>query len=392
MPQSGICMGTTALYMTPEAFKQALTRYQAGTASPLETAYVERWYESLPDATGIPDAEMEIIGERVYSKIINGIKPAPRRYIFLLRPLLKAAAVLLVLLGGFFLYNRSLSPGKKAPEVFIKPGSEKAVLQLADGTLILLDSAGTGNLATDGGTQIVKLADGTVAYQDAGAVQNGPAAYNELQIPAGGFYKLQLPDKSMVWLNSVSSIRYPTKFTGKERRVIVKGEAYFEVAHNKLQPFIVEVAGKQEVTVLGTHFNISAYADEAVIKTTLLQGSVKVKAAGMDDKQIRLSPGQQSIWQARAGITTRNGVDIEQAVAWKDGYFQFDETETTEIMRQLSRWYRTEMVVDPPLKGQTFSGKIPRTDNIEKILNIFERTGSIRYTIDGNTIKIFRKR
>ncbi|MFD2919860.1 FecR family protein [Terrimonas rubra] len=377
--------------MTPEAFKQALTRYQAGTASPLETAYVERWYESLPDATGIPDAEMEIIGERVYSKIINGIKPAPRRYIFLLRPLLKVAAVLLVLLGGFFLYNRSLSPGKKAPEVFITPGSEKAVLQLADGTLILLDSAGTGNLATDGGTQIVKLADGTVAYQDAGAVPNGLVAYNELQIPAGGFYKLQLPDKSMVWLNSVSSIRYPTKFTGKERRVIVKGEAYFEVAHNKLQPFIVEVAGKQEVTVLGTHFNISAYADEAVIKTTLLQGSVKVKAAGMD-KQTRLSPGQQSIWQARAGITTRNGVDIEQAVAWKDGYFQFDETETTEIMRQLSRWYRTEMVVDPPLKGQTFSGKIPRTDNIEKILNIFERTGSIRYTIDGNTIKIFRKR
>ncbi len=391
MPGYGICIGTTAFYMTSEAFKQALTRYQEGTASPVEMAYVEKWYESLPDATDTPDAEMKIIGERVYSKIRNRINPKARHGIFLLSPLLKVAAVLVILLGGLFVYKQSVSPVKKYLSVSITPGSEKATLQLADGTLILLDSAGPGNLATDGGTQIVRLADGTVTYQNTDIIQKGPVSYNELHIPAGGYFKLQLPDKSMVWLNAVSSIRYPTKFTDKERRVSIKGEAYFEIAHNKQQPFIVEVAGKQEVTVLGTHFNISAYEDEAVIKTTLLQGSVKVKAPGIA-KQTLLSPGQQSIWQPGAAITTREGVDLEQAVAWKNGYFQFDEAEATVIMRQLSRWYRTEIVVDPRLKGQTFTGKIPRTDNIDKLLKTFERTGIIRYSIEGNTIRIFSKR
>jgi transmembrane sensor len=375
--------------MNPEVFRTLLSKYLEGTASPTEELFVEKWYNSIPDAADLSPDEAAIIGARIYTRVKQRIAPAPR--IFFLQTLLKVAAILVLIVGGIIFYYNHSTPVKEKAAVLIKPGSEKAVLQLADGTLISLDSAATGSLATDGGTQIVKLADGTLSYQELDETDNIPVTYNEMRIPAGGYYKLRLPDGSLVWLNAVSAIRYPTRFTDKERKVFINGEAYFEVAPDKQKPFIVEVPGKQQITVLGTHFNVSAYEDEQDIKTTLLEGAVQVNAPTIN-KPMLLKPGQQAILHSDGGIETRESVDVEQAVAWKNGYFQFERTEISTIIRQLSRWYEVDIVVAPGLNGQTFSGKIPRKENIYKLLDIFEQTNIIRYTTEGKQIKIFPRK
>jgi ferric-dicitrate binding protein FerR (iron transport regulator) len=195
----------------------------------------------------------------------------------------------------------------------------------------------------------------------------------------------------MVWLNAVSSIRFPTRFTGPERKVIVKGETYFEVTHNKNQPFIVEVPGRQQISVLGTHFNVNAYDDEATVKTTLLQGSVKVQTP-LSGKNVILRPGQQTVVRAGRAIETISGIDVGKVMAWKNGYFDFDQTEISEIMRQVSRWYNASIELDPRLKGLTFSGRIPRTENVQKLLKMFEATSTVTYRVAGNQIKIYQKR
>lgn len=376
--------------MTPEVFRNLLIKYLEGTATPIDALFVEKWYNNIPDAAELPPAEVEAIGARVFEKIKQRINPTPKPRRIFLKPLLRAAAILLLIAGGIVFYKHRLTPVKEVAAVVIKPGSEKAVLQLADGRLITLDSAGTGNLATDGGAQIVKQADGTLSYQQLNETGSGPLTYNEMRIPAGGYYKLRLPDGSLVWLNAISAIRYPTTFTGKERKVFIHGEAYFEVAPDKQKPFVVEVAGKQQITVLGTHFNVSAYEDEAIIETTLLEGRVQVNTPGIKQPTL-LKPGQQSILYNNGEIKTQPA-DVDMAVAWKNGFFQFDQTDVTAIMRQLSRWYNADIVLAPGLQGQTFSGKIPRKENIYKLLDIFERTNIIHYTIQGKQIKIFPRK
>ncbi|MCH5719791.1 FecR family protein [Niabella hibiscisoli] len=270
----------------------------------------------------------------------------------------------------------------------IVPGTEKALLKLDDGTVIELDSTGAGNVASEGGSEIVKLKDGTIAYNNVSA--NQEVKFNEVSIPAGGSYKLRLPDGTMVWLNAVSSIRFPTRFTGPERKVVVKGEAYFEVAHNKKQPFIVDIPGRQQISVLGTHFNVNAYEDEAAVKTTLIQGSVKVHTLS-SGKNVVLKPGQQTVVRAGRGIETLTGIDVEKVMAWKNGYFDFDQTEISEIMRQVSRWYNANIELDPRLKGLTFSGRLPRKENVQKLLKMFEATSTVRYHVAGNQIKVYQK-
>ncbi|MFB6454232.1 FecR family protein [Chitinophaga sp. Hz27] len=299
-----------------------------------------------------------------------------------------AAAAITLLIIGAWLYKAS---SYTAPDVIIasstqadvKPGGNKATLTLADGSVITLDSAGNGVLAQQGSTRIKKLANGQISYEGAGT-KDGKLLYNTMSTPLGGQYKLMLPDGTLVWLNAGSSITYPAAFAGNERKVTITGEVYFEVASMADKAFIVQ-AGNTHIMVLGTNFNINAYTDEESIRTTLLQGAVKVSS---NNKEHVLQPGQQSSIKANGDIQINDHANTQQVVAWKDGYFSFDNADLATVMRQLARWYNVEVSYDGQLPARTFSGDIGRNLTLDQVLKGLAKT-RIKYRIEnGNRIII----
>lgn len=311
-----------------------------------------------------------------------------------------AAAIFLLLATGIYLYTRTpaqkelAGTGKMQHDV--SPGGEKASLTLADGRQIQLDSAANGELALQGNARVVKLANGQLAY-NATLPANGPsaasigqpAAYNTLTTPRGGKYELTLPDGTRVWLNAASSLRYPTAFTGKERRVRITGEAWFEVAKNTAMPFTVDVDGREEVQVLGTQFNINAYEDEPGIHTTLLQGSVRINA---NHHVQLLQPGQQALVDNSGGaIKVATGVDLDQVIAWKKDLFRFDNADLRTVMRQLSRWYNVDVVYEKDAPAsEVFFGEMQRSLNLSQVLKGLEGVG-VHFRIEDNRKVIVTK-
>jgi transmembrane sensor len=269
----------------------------------------------------------------------------------------------------------------------VLPGGNKAVLLLADGTSIILDSSSNGTIASQGTTKVIKLKTGQLVYRPADG-KNDVILCNTLTTPRGGQYQVTLADGTVVWLNSGSSLRYPTVFAGAERRVEITGEAYFEVAKNPNQPFKVKInlASGQggEVEVVGTHFNVNAYDDEPAVNTTLFEGSVKVNTATGTNF---IKPGQQLQYNKLKQIKIENNADMEQVIAWKEGRFQFDNADINQVMRQLSRWYDIEV----EFKGNItkhFGGTISRNVNILKVLQLLEATGEIHFKVNDKKIFI----
>jgi transmembrane sensor len=299
-----------------------------------------------------------------------------------------AAASLLIFISGaaiyFALRNTKHNTIAKAPPQQLKnivtPGSNKAILTLSDGSTIILDDTKNGRVAQQGGTQIAKLANGQIVYN---ASDNKPAevVYNSLTTPRGGQFKLTLPDGSEVWLNAASSIKYPTAFIGNERKVEISGEAYFEIAHNAAKPFKVSVNG-MEVKVLGTHFNINAYNDEASVKTTLLEGSVTLTKGSA---VTTLKPGQQAQLGNSGNIKVIDNVDIDQVVAWKNGYFSFNRSDLQTVMRQIARWYDVEIIYKGKIPERQFGGKIYRNSNLLEVLKILEES-KVHFSIEEKKI------
>jgi len=264
----------------------------------------------------------------------------------------------------------------------IAPGGNRAILTLADGTQIPLDSAGAGQLAQQGNTNIIKLDSGQLAYHSATGSTSAALLYNTIATPRGGQFRITLPDGTQVWLNASSSLRYPTSFTGRERRVELSGEAYFEVAKNAGMPF--RIASKEmEVEVLGTHFNVMAYDDEAVLKTTLLEGAVKVTRNGSSRQ---LQPGQQArVYRESGGMDVLQDANTEEAVAWKNGFIQFEGQDIKTAMRMLARWYNVEVDYRGTVPAH-FRGIIPRNVPVSQVLKMMELTGEVHFTIEGNRI------
>lgn len=298
-----------------------------------------------------------------------------------------AAASLIIFISGTAAYL-ALKTAKhntisEEPQQQLKngmaPGGNKALLTLSDGTTIILDDAKTGQIAQQGNTQIAKLANGQLVYK----ALYGKAteiAFNTLSTPRGGQFKLTLPDGSEVWLNAASSIKYPTAFIGNERKVEISGEAYFEIVHNAA-PFKVSVNG-MEVKVLGTHFNINAYNDEAFVKTTLLEGSIRLtKGSGVTT----LRPGQQAQLRNSGNIKVINNVDMDQVVAWKNGYFSFNRADLQTVMRQIARWYDVEIIYDGEIPERQFGGKIDRYGNLWEVLKILEES-KVHFRIEEKKI------
>lgn len=263
----------------------------------------------------------------------------------------------------------------------ITPGGNKAILKLGDGSVITLDSMANGTLAKQGSANVMKAKDGVITYSPSAGGGRGEAVFNTIATPRGGQYQLVLADGSKVWLNASSSLRYPTAFIGKERRVELSGEGYFEVAYNKEMPFHVQVTD-MDVEVLGTHFNINAYDDEAAVRTTLLKGSVKVKS----ENAVVLKPGEQAALSGpHSPFAIHHSPDIEQVMAWKNGLFQFKAANIETVLRQAARWYDVEFIYKGSIP-ERFSGQISRSANAEQLLKILELTGKVKFEINGKTI------
>ncbi|MDB5156742.1 MAG: FecR protein [Mucilaginibacter sp.] len=335
------------------------------------TEYLSGNFEQLPQMKGSFDETfdrilLKIDRQDAAEKIESGSKRA------LVLKLLGALTVVLIIFQVFYIYNKPVTKtgasvaktGKL--KINIQPGGNKAILTLQDGSKIVLNDAKDGTLAQQGNTKVVKLANGQLAYNQ---TNTAPAKvlYNTMTTPRGGQYKLILPDGTQVWLNSASSITYPTAFAGNERNVSITGEAYFEVAKDKSKPFRVKSAN-QTVDVLGTHFNIMAYSDEDAIKTTLLEGSVRVVE---NNTTSILKPGEQAIVDKQGGIKI-TAASIDEALAWKNGYFKFDRVDIKFIMRQVARWYDVDVVYQGRFPRDEFVGKIGRGENISQVLRILE--------------------
>ena len=342
--------------------------------------------DDLENSRGIsPEASRKLFNA-IHEKIRAEPTQVRHRVISLRRIAIAASVIGLLLVSAFLLFNRNTSKETVKTDVNeqrfkndISPGGDKAILTLADGSSIVLDEAQNGTLAQQGSSRVIKL-DGKLLY-DLADKNSNEVVYNTISTPSGGQYQLELPDGSLVWLNSTSSIRFPTAFIGKERRIEIAGEAYFEVAKNRDMPFIVSVNGA-EVQVLGTHFNVNAYGDEENIKTTLLEGSVRF-VYGVNTNILR--PGQQSQLSTNGVVNVESNVDVEKVVAWKNGMFDFENAGIETVMRQLSRWYDVEI----EYRGKSddlFIAEMRRNIKLSDALKALELTGKVKFDIQGRKI------
>lgn len=265
----------------------------------------------------------------------------------------------------------------------VGPGSNKAILKLADGTSVVLDDAATGTIATQGNASVQKLNKGELAYSNTTQKITVPL-YNSISTPRGGQYSVTLPDGSRVWLNAESSLYFPTAFTGKERSVTLTGEAYFEIAHNTQMPFKVR-ANNMTVEVLGTHFNMMTYENEALTHTTLLEGSVKVTLNIKGEPVLTLAPGQQALLKKNAEAYSVLNTDTDAVTAWKNGKFRFNGDDIQTIMRQIERWYDIDVSYRGKIPDGHYSGTIGRDNNLLKVLKIFE-AGDLHFKIEGKKL------
>jgi transmembrane sensor len=298
-----------------------------------------------------------------------------------------AAATVLILISGVsgyrFLFDKPTKPKMTALRHDVAPGRSAAILTIGGGKRIVLDSNTIGTVSMQGNMPVVN-AHGQLAY-NLSKEKPTETLYNTLTTLRGNQYKLILSDGTKVWLNASSSLRFPTRFNGKCREVVLEGEAYFEVAKNGEMPFHVQV-NDMEVEVLGTHFNINAYSDESTVKTTLLEGLVRIHHGKCSPV---LKPGEQAKLERNGDIRLiKNDPDIiDDAIAWHNGYFSFDKVDIKAVMRQLSKWYNVTVQYEGPLSKTEFGGKIERDLTLMEVLKILEKS-KVHFRLEGNLLTV----
>ena len=374
-------------------FFEILTKYRLGNASKEEIKFLESYYDlfELNDDLITDENEFEyvflksVIKKTIDEKIAQhekktfsiGLKSIYIKYAI-------AASILFFLSITTYIFVSKNNKPNIINNAYkgIVPGGNKAMLTLANGTKITLDDASKGEIAKQAGASITKTADGHIVYRAEASTND--AGQNTVATPRGGQYKITLPDGTNVWLNAASSLTYPTTFNGTERLVTLKGEAYFEVAKNKQMPFRVKSA-IQTIEVLGTHFNINAYADENAIKTTLLEGSVKVSSASNSSLIV---PGEQAIvnWAGNGSIA-RLKVNLDKETAWKNGIFSFENDDLKSVMRQICRWYNIDVVYEGHLPPEKYFGEISRNSSLTEVFRILE-LNNLKFNVEGKTVKV----
>lgn len=403
-----------------ERYQELAAKWLNKTISSSEAEEFARWYNSdqTEDIVLSDDfvSSEEELRSRIFDAINEQISPVEHNSGANLRKWYAAAAVITIIMSvSLYFYSdksdvqnlvsepikisspqsvKSDLPIKKSEnsttEIVqndIEAGDDKAILILGDGTTIVLDDAQNGILANQGGNSILKAAEGELIYSfteesvkpaDKSAEQ---VIYNTIETPKGGKFQVRLPDGSKVWLNAASSLRFPTSFSGSKRQVELKGEAYFEVAHDDSKLFEVNTRN-QIVQVLGTHFNINAYADEPTVNTTLLEGSVRVSDVRTNISQL-LKPGEQSQLAERIEIVSVK--NTSEAVAWKEGYFQFNEADIETVMRQIERWYDVTVKYEGDIPLYRFGGEIERSLSLLQVLKILEKT-KVHFRLEGREV------
>jgi len=377
---------------------ELIHKYLAGKASAEEIEIIEEWYASFEEKELLntpSEKDLAKVKRSIYSRLRHDLNiTTPVVSIYKKRLFrVSAAAILLLMMGGsYFLFFQSFNHGKvlvqakqKVNNDVVPPSTNKATLTLADGKKIELDSSGNGTLALQGKINVIKQDNGLIVYK--GEVSADENKFNTLTVPKGSKpMKLLLEDGSLVWLNVASSITYPTAFAGSERRVEITGEAYFEITKNKGKPFIVKKKNDDaQVQVLGTHFNVNAYDDEAVLKVTLLEGAVDVSKAG---NHALLKPGQQALISKEASRVLNN-VDLEEVMAWKNGRFYFDGADIKTVMRQVEKWYNVDVSYESEIP-YSFVAKISRNVNASELLKILQLTELVHFRIEGNKITVMK--
>lgn len=381
--------------MEKQRYLNLLEKYLAGKSTGKEEALLDEYYKRLEEMSDLSLSDeqahslkvsiMEKISARIDSPNEQSKQIVKRSY----RIWYAAASILIMIAVGSFFIRRdkkaemvSKVPG--ATKQDIRPGSNKAVLTLSTGEQIVLTEPHAGILAREGAAEIIKKENGELVYNlgDKTADHSAKPVYNTITVPRGGQYQLVLSDGSKVLLNAASSLTYPAEFNGRYRNVELKGEGYFEVAKNASKPFIVK-ANNVEVRVLGTHFNISAYSDDANITTTLVEGAVSMNKG----KQTKLlAPGQQGISTYTIGEISVQPANIEQTMGWVKGYFVFKDLNIKEVMKIASRWYDIEVEYRGNVQSKKFGGTTSRFSNITELLDYMKITGGVNYKIEGRRV------
>lgn len=351
-------------------------------------------WESMLVQLGLQQEHAPAYKESDFTAMIEQImqnRPAKRK-VHIIRWWMAAAVLVFVVVGLWFVVDRS--KGKPAETTLsavvydVMPGTQGAVLTLADGRQIVIDSTGNGNITREGNMIVRRVGDLLVYETNGQPTGTSALTYNVLSTPKGRQFQLVLPDGSRVWLNAASSIKYPVEFAANERRVEITGEAYFEVTHNVHKPFKVTISPTSEVEVLGTRFNVNAYHDEGAIKTTLLEGKVKVvngqsSMVNGNPRSLILKPGEQAIASSTSSFTIDHLPDLDAVVAWKNGIFNFQDASVQQVMRQLARWYDIDIQYENGIPAIEFGGKMGRDLSLMNVLGFLEKSG-LHCRLEGN--------
>ncbi|MET0464274.1 MAG: FecR domain-containing protein [Chitinophagaceae bacterium] len=387
--------------MQNERIRLLASKFLDGSATEAEKEELHAWYDEWKDDEMILPVEgqsnEDAVKHRILSGILQRVKDKDPTPVVALRTSRKkwwgVAAVFLLLIGGAGTYLAMRSTGSPTPVLSdngfykndVAPGTNTATLQLADGRIVdLADSIQPGFQQGDASVQ--KENNGTLIYNAGGADQHnsGSVAYNTISTPNGGEFNVVLADGSRVWLNAASSLRFPTAFNGNERNVVLTGEAYFEIAKDARKPFTVTANGTT-TRVLGTHFNIKAYNDEQDVITTLVEGSVRIES---DHQQKNLVPGQQALIRNDAKSIVVSTADVDDAIAWKNGYFTFRNENIKDIMRRISRWYDISVTYEAGVDANAFGGTFSRSKSLKQLLKSLEMTNTIHFKIDGKNVTV----
>ena len=388
--------------MTNERLAALIARQFTGELLPEEARELRNWAQEDEHNRAFLE---RLSGQGVLEKelgILNRLDPAfgyerwtqrfqPKRPSSILRiGLWSAAAGLLIAVALFDLIHSSRPAAPAIATVApatVLPGRSTAILTLANGQQMLLDSMGKGQLSVQGDSRVIKEDSSSLSYLAAASAVpgygTGKVGYNVLTTPRSGQYRLVLPDGSRVWLNNVSSVRYPTSFEGPDRTVEVSGEAYFEIAPNPGKPFFVKV-GNETIQVLGTSFNVSAYPDEAGIQTTLLTGALRVRTP---TAEVKLRPGEQAQTTAGDRLTVVKDAEAADVASWKDGFFYFGRASFAAMMRQLARWYDVEVVYQGKVPEMEFGGKIDRSLPLSDLLKFLDKN-QIHFRLEGRKLVV----
>jgi transmembrane sensor len=379
--------------MNQEVVEELLQKYLEGRCDAKERAIVESWYNARGERNEVFNSseDLNLVQELIWKDIVKE-SYIPKRNLFTVNRIVAAASLILIMGLAFWFYTfREAHNNKNLISSYandIAPGRNRAVLTLDDGSIINLSDAQSGVVVDENG---LTYNDGTEVVNSMKGLSKSAAKMKWLKAntPRGGQYQVILPDGSSVWLNAASELKFPSTFTGAaNRQVELSGEAYFEIAKDKAHPFVVVSKG-QEVTVLGTHFNIDGYVDEDNTKTTVLEGSVSV--AGLNNAhhqnvpKVVLKPNQQAVLSGYKNLTVKE-VDAANAASWKNGKFTFNSELLGSIMKQAERWYDVEVIFQDDVKNLRLTGSISRFESISGLLKILEATKEVDFLIEGNRV------